>query len=193
MLCRLPGMWRLLPNIDGAYEVEISSNWSVIRARNEGLEPEVSSDGDVALFNRVGRATITARLLHQSSREVFLKRCDEVIEAHYLVVRFADGSKRILPIFSVGPQDRIGTLQGRDEGLQVALCLGRSLKRRCKRREPSFRGRGTLSRLGSGSRSLRLREPGAALRIWRANSNRALLDPRLDQAAHGMAAAVKTA
>jgi hypothetical protein len=59
-----------------------------------------------------------------------LKRCDEVIEAHYLVVRFADGSKRIVPIFSIGPQDRIGTLQGRDEGLQAALSLGRSLKRR---------------------------------------------------------------
>tara|TARA_R110000787_G_scaffold42334_3_gene104116 strand:- start:580 stop:1242 length:663 start_codon:yes stop_codon:yes gene_type:complete len=61
-LCRLPGMWRLFPNIDGEYEVEISSNWSVIKARNEGREPEVSSDGDVALFNRVGKATIMARL-----------------------------------------------------------------------------------------------------------------------------------
>lgn len=62
MLCRLPGMWRLFPNIDGEYEVETSSNWSVIKARNEGREPVVSSDGDVALFNRVGKATITARL-----------------------------------------------------------------------------------------------------------------------------------
>ncbi|NMM46514.1 hypothetical protein HH303_18630 [Rhodospirillaceae bacterium KN72] len=61
-LCRLPGMWRLFPNIDGEYEIEISSNWSVVKARNEGREPEASSDGDVALFNRVGRATITARL-----------------------------------------------------------------------------------------------------------------------------------
>lgn len=62
VLCRLPGMWRLFPNIDGSYEVEISSNWSVIKARNEGREPDVSPEGDVALFNRVGRATITARL-----------------------------------------------------------------------------------------------------------------------------------
>lgn len=62
MLCRLPGMWRLFPNIDGAYEVEISSNWSIIKARNEGREPEVSSDGDFELFNKVGKAMITARL-----------------------------------------------------------------------------------------------------------------------------------
>lgn len=62
LLCRIPGMWRLFPNIDGKYEVEISSNWSVIKARYEGREPEVSSDGDVALFNRVGEARITARL-----------------------------------------------------------------------------------------------------------------------------------
>lgn len=61
-LCCLPVMWRLFPNIDGEYEVEISSNWSVIKARNEGREPDVSPDGDVALFNRMGRATITARL-----------------------------------------------------------------------------------------------------------------------------------
>lgn len=61
-LCRLLGMWRLFPNIDGTYEVEVSSNWSVIKALNEGHEPEVSSDGRVALFKRVGKATITARL-----------------------------------------------------------------------------------------------------------------------------------
>lgn len=62
MLCRLPGMWRLFPNIDGAYEVEISSNWSIIKARNEGRKHKVSSDGDVEFFNKVGKATITARL-----------------------------------------------------------------------------------------------------------------------------------
>ena len=61
-LCGLPGVWRLFPNIDGNYAVEISSNWSVIKARNEGREPEVSAEGDVKLFNRVGTATITARL-----------------------------------------------------------------------------------------------------------------------------------
>ena len=62
MLCRLPGVSRLFPNIDGVYDVEISSNWSVIKARNEGRQPEKASDGDVVLFKKVGKATITARL-----------------------------------------------------------------------------------------------------------------------------------
>ena len=61
-LCRVPAMWRLFPNIDGEYAVEISSNWSVIKARNEGREPEISADGEVELFKRVGKARITARL-----------------------------------------------------------------------------------------------------------------------------------
>ena len=55
-------MWRLFPNIDGEYQVEISSNWSVIKARNEGREAAVSPEGDVELFAKVGKATITARL-----------------------------------------------------------------------------------------------------------------------------------
>lgn len=61
-LCGLPLIWRLFPNIDGEYEVEISSNWSVIKARSEGRKPEVSEDGDVALFNKMGTMTITAHL-----------------------------------------------------------------------------------------------------------------------------------
>ena len=61
-LCRLPVVWRIFPNIEAEYEVEISSNWSVIKARNEGQKPEVSPDGDVDLFKRVGTAKITARL-----------------------------------------------------------------------------------------------------------------------------------
>lgn len=61
-LCRLPVVCRIFPNIEAEYEVEISSNWSVITARNEGQEPEVSPHGDVDLFKRVGTAKITARL-----------------------------------------------------------------------------------------------------------------------------------
>ena len=61
-LCSLPIVWRLFPNIDGVYEVEISSNWSIIKAREEGREPTVSPEGDVALFRRVGTARISCRL-----------------------------------------------------------------------------------------------------------------------------------
>lgn len=61
-LCGLPILWRLFPNIDGTYEVEISSNWLVVKARHEGREPEISSEGDVALFNKIGKAIITTRL-----------------------------------------------------------------------------------------------------------------------------------
>ena len=61
-LCGLPTLWRMFPNIEGEYEVEISSNWSIIKARNEGREPDVSPEGDVALFKKMGIAKITARL-----------------------------------------------------------------------------------------------------------------------------------
>lgn len=62
MICRLPLMWHLFPNIDGTYEVEISSNWSTIEARAAGREAEVSPDGDVGLFNKMGEMKITVRL-----------------------------------------------------------------------------------------------------------------------------------
>ena len=61
-LCGLPIVWRLFPNIEGEYEVEISSNWSIIKTRNEGRKPDVSPEGDVALFKKMGIANITARL-----------------------------------------------------------------------------------------------------------------------------------
>lgn len=61
-LCRLPAVWRLFPNIDGEYAVEISSNWSIIKARSTGREPGLSPDGEPLLCNRVGKATVSARL-----------------------------------------------------------------------------------------------------------------------------------
>jgi hypothetical protein len=61
-------MWRLFPDIDGTYEVEISSNWSIIEARKEGREPVTATDGNVPLFKKVGKATITARLLRIDMR-----------------------------------------------------------------------------------------------------------------------------
>ena len=61
-LCRLPGVWRVFPNIDAEYTVDISSNWSIIEARTAGRQPDTSPDGAPVLFNRVGKAKISARL-----------------------------------------------------------------------------------------------------------------------------------
>ena len=61
-LCGLPGVWRVFPNIDAEYTVEISSNWSIIEARNSGRQPDMSPEGAPVLFNRVGKAKLSARL-----------------------------------------------------------------------------------------------------------------------------------
>lgn len=61
-LCGLPGVWRVFPNIDAEYTVDISSNWSIIKARNAGRQPDMSPEGAPVLFNRVGTAKISARL-----------------------------------------------------------------------------------------------------------------------------------
>lgn len=61
-ICSLPCVWRLFPNIDGEYEVEISSNWSIIKARDDGQEPESSLENKPLLLKRVGKARISARL-----------------------------------------------------------------------------------------------------------------------------------
>ena len=61
-LCGKPVVWRVFPNIDAEYTVDISSNWSIIKARNAGRQPDTSSDGSPVLFNRVGKAKISSRL-----------------------------------------------------------------------------------------------------------------------------------
>ena len=61
-LCRRPGVWRVFPNIDAEYTVDISSNWSIIEARSAGRQPDMSPEGAPVLFNRVGKAKISARL-----------------------------------------------------------------------------------------------------------------------------------
>ena len=58
-ICRLPIMWRLFPDIDGKYEVAISSNWSIVSDRREG---QTSTSGDAEFLRRVGKAKITSRL-----------------------------------------------------------------------------------------------------------------------------------
>jgi len=61
-LCNLPAVWRVFPNIDAEYTVDISSNWSIIEARNAGRQPDTSPDDGPVLFDRVGKAKISARL-----------------------------------------------------------------------------------------------------------------------------------
>ena len=61
-LCGLPGVWRIFPNINAEYTVDISSNWSIIEARAAGRQPDTSPYGAPVLFNRVGKAKISARL-----------------------------------------------------------------------------------------------------------------------------------
>lgn len=61
-LCGQPFVWRLFPNIDGEYEVEISSNWSVIEALAENPNLDLSPDDDVPLVKKMGKARIVARL-----------------------------------------------------------------------------------------------------------------------------------
>ena len=61
-LCRMPVVWRMFPNIDGDYNVEISSNWAQIRARSEDHSSNVTGNGNVSLFKKVGTARISCRL-----------------------------------------------------------------------------------------------------------------------------------
>ena len=61
-ICRMPAVWRMFPDIDGQYLVEISSNWSVITSRSNGRSADMTADGDDSLFRKVGKATISCRL-----------------------------------------------------------------------------------------------------------------------------------
>lgn len=61
-LTKLPLVWRMFPNIDGEYEVEISSNWSIIQAMMEGEKPDITPEGNVTHLKRTGKAKITTRL-----------------------------------------------------------------------------------------------------------------------------------
>ena len=67
-LCSKPVIWRLFPNIDGNYDVEISSNWSVINSRNECSKANNSANNDVKLFKKTGKAKITSRLTRITMR-----------------------------------------------------------------------------------------------------------------------------
>ena len=62
-ICRLPGVWKLFPNIDGTYDVEVASNWP-------GSEPSQSNrqapDGPTNkpdLYRKRGTIEIVARLM----------------------------------------------------------------------------------------------------------------------------------
>lgn len=60
LLCRLPGLWRLSPNIDGDYRVEVCSNWLAKSGANRGTDHH--EDGP-AVFNEMGIARIRTRLM----------------------------------------------------------------------------------------------------------------------------------
>jgi hypothetical protein len=69
LLCRLPWLWRLFPNIDGDYRVEVCSNWSAIKT---GLAHPATDDhqGGIAVFNKMGVARIRVRLASVDMRLV---------------------------------------------------------------------------------------------------------------------------
>lgn len=60
-ICRLPFLWHLFPDIDGDYDVEIASNWSLIQAREQGKPPTHTDTGPL-LFRKSGALNIRARL-----------------------------------------------------------------------------------------------------------------------------------
>jgi len=60
--CRLPLIWKIFPDIDGSYDVEIASNWSLIQAREEGRSLQTERDVGNQLFKKNGTLTVTARL-----------------------------------------------------------------------------------------------------------------------------------
>jgi hypothetical protein len=62
LICRLPFLWQIFPNIDGEYEIEVSSNWSLINSGTGDAQEQVLSQGDVDLFGKIGRAKIIVRL-----------------------------------------------------------------------------------------------------------------------------------
>lgn len=92
-ICSLPYVWRLLPNIDGEYVVEISSNWSIIKARNAGSEPGTSLEDEPVLFNRVGKAKISASL---TQIDVSLTMDDEYLSSETVTcsVQRSKGERR---------------------------------------------------------------------------------------------------
>lgn len=95
-LCGLPIIWRLFPNIDGEYEFEISSNWSIINARLEGRNLEDSTDGEAVLFKRIGKARITTRLMQIN---VSLIMDDNYLKSETFscsFIRYRDGRQPVL-------------------------------------------------------------------------------------------------
>lgn len=74
LFCKLPLVWRIFPNVDGKYEVEVSSNWSLVEAHYEGRQPgELGQE----LFTKIGSARIVARLtqldFHVSMKDGYSK------------------------------------------------------------------------------------------------------------------------
>lgn len=92
-LCRLPLVWRIFPDLDGRYAVEIASNWSLIQAREQGQSQEIIPTVGDLLFKRTGTLTITARLF---SIQIHLEMDDRYLTSDTVVcsVRKEGGESR---------------------------------------------------------------------------------------------------
>lgn len=80
MLSRLPVLWRLFPNIDGDYLVEVRSNWSAPRRRLSASD-STYFDCDASPYSKIGRARIETSLLGLRMRLVARRgrKCSEAV------------------------------------------------------------------------------------------------------------------
>lgn len=95
-LCRIPVVWRIFPNLDGSYAVEIASNWPLIQAREQGHPQQTALIGD-QLFKKSGTLTITARLFQVQIR---LEMDDGYLTSDTIVCSIRKGAGESRPILS---------------------------------------------------------------------------------------------
>lgn len=94
MLSRLPALWRLLPNIDGEYLVEVRSNWPLLK---RGLPASESTcfEREASIYSKIGKARIETRLMGFRMR-LISRRGRKCSEAVVCVLRRDKGSN--LPV-----------------------------------------------------------------------------------------------
>lgn len=102
-VCGLPVMWRLFPNIDGKYVMEVASNWSVVEAKHQGRDVQLTEDNQAALFERTGTLTIKARLL---SIDVEVEMDDDYLRSESVVASLRrEGSSQRPALFYIFQSD----------------------------------------------------------------------------------------
>jgi hypothetical protein len=112
LLCRLPFVWRVFPNIDGTYAVEILSNWSLIKARENG-ETLPQGEIDTSLFKRNGLLTIRARLF---TIDIHLKMDDDYSTSDTVVCSVKKETGEARPQLSYIYHAKVLKPQGTDSG-----------------------------------------------------------------------------